>query len=148
MAGAKVIKAFLDASVLVAASASITGASAYILELSRQRKIKAIVSEDTVIEAMRNVNLKLNKIGKHRLKTYLIKANLSLVENPGAETIAVCEKVIHVKDAPILASAIENKADVLLTLDRKHFLTKSVADFAKPMKIILPGEFLQFFTIL
>lgn len=145
MAGTKIIKVFLDASVLVAASASAKGASAYVLHLARQRKIKAFVSEDALSEAAKNVNLKLDDIGEERLKTYLIKANLKLVDSPEAETIALCEKFIHFKDAPILAAAITKKVDILLTLDRKHFLTKSVADFAKPMKILTPGDFLKRF---
>ncbi|MBU1322938.1 PIN domain-containing protein [Patescibacteria group bacterium] len=145
MAGVKIIKVFLDASVLVAASASVNGASAYILHLARQRKIKAFVSEDAVGEAVKNVNLKLAAAGKERLKTYLIKARLKLVDSPEAETIAACEKIIHFKDAPILAAAIAKRVNILLTLDRKHFLTKSVADFAKPMKIFTPGGFLRKF---
>lgn len=145
MAGTKIIKVFLDASVLVAASASVKGASAYVLHLARQRKIQAFVSEDALSEAVKNVNLKLDDIGEERLKTYLIKANLKLVDSPEAEAIALCEKFIHFKDAPILAGALANKINVLLTLDRKHFLTKSVADFAKPMKIFTPGDFLRKF---
>ncbi len=148
MAGAKVIKVFLDASVLVAACASVKGASAYVLHFARQRKIKAFVSEDALGEMVKNVNLKLGDISEERLKTYLIKANLKLVDSPEAEAIALCEKFIHVKDAPILAAAIAKRVDILLTLDRKHFLIKSVADFAKPMKIFTPGDFLQrFFKI-
>ena len=145
MAGTKIIKVFLDASVLVAASASVNGASAYILHLSRQRKIKAFVSEDALSEAVKNVNLKLDDIGEERLKTYLIKANLKLVDSPEAEAIALCEKFIHFKDAPILAAAITKRVDILLTLDKKHFLTKLVADFAKPIIILTPGDFLKRF---
>jgi len=148
MAGTKVINVFLDASVLVAASASKSGASAYVLHLARQRKINAFVSEDTVGEAVKNVNLKLGDIGKERLKTYFIRAKLILVDNPEAETIVLCEKFIHFKDAPILACALANKVNVLLTLDRKHFLNQAVFDFAKPMKILTPGDFLKrFFRI-
>jgi len=145
MAGTPVIKVFLDASVLVAASASVNGASAYILHLARQRKIQAFVSEDALSEAVKNVNLKLDDAGKQRLKTYLIKAKLRLIANPEAEAIALCEKFIHFKDAPILAAALSAKADILLSLDKKHFFTKLVADFAKAMKIFTPGDFLKRF---
>jgi len=145
MAGTPVIKVFLDASVLVAASASVNGASAYILHLARQRKIKAFVSEDALSEAVKNVNLKLGDIGKERLNAYLIRANLKLVISPEVEAIALCEKFIHFKDAPILAAALSAKADILLSLDKKHFFTKSVADFAKAMKIFTAGDFLKRF---
>ena len=145
MAGTPVIKVFLDASVLVAASASVNGASAYILHLARQRKIQAFVSEDALGEAVKNVNLKLGDIGKERLNAYLIRANLKLVISPEVEAIALCEKFIHFKDAPILAGAIAERVNILLTLDRKHFFTKLVADFAKAMKIFTPGDFLKRF---
>lgn len=143
MAGTKVIRVFLDASVLVAASASLTGASAYILHLARERKIKALVSEDTIGEAVKNVNLKLGETGKRRLEVYLDKGRLNLVGNPEAETVAICEKVINGKDAPILAAAISAKADILLTLDRKHFLTDKVFRFSEPIKILTPGNWLR-----
>lgn len=145
MAGAKVIKVFLDASVLVAACASVKGASAYVLHLARQRKIKAFISEEALGEVVKNVNLKVGDTGKQKLKTYLMEAKLKLVDSPEAEMIVFCEKFIHIKDAPILAAAIAKMVDILLTLDRKHFLIKSVADFAKPMKILTPGDFLKRF---
>lgn len=143
MAGTKTVKVFLDASVLVAASASITGASAYALHLSRMKKIKALISEDVLGEAKKNVEQKLDETGKQRLDVYLKLARLVLIPDPKPETVKVAEAAIHVKDAPILAAAIAVKADVLLTLDRKHFLTKKVTDFAQPMKVMTPGDWLH-----
>lgn len=143
MAGTKVIRVFLDASILVAASASVNGASAFALHLSRTKKIKALISEDVLGETKKNVEQKLNEAGQQRLQVYLKLARLVLVNNPKPETIRACEAAIHIKDAPILAAAVASKADVLLTLDRKHFLTKKVADFAKPMKIVTPGDWLR-----
>jgi len=145
MVGVKTVKIFLDASVLVAASASVTGASAYVLHLSRQKKIKTFVSPDVIGEATKNVNLKLGETGKHRLKTYLNLAHLVLVDNPKPELVALCESVIHVKDAPILAAALNAKVGILLSLDRKHFFTAKVIDYSKPMKILTPGDWLRSF---
>lgn len=143
MAGTKKLKVFLDASVLVAASASVTGASAYVLHLSRAGKIKALICEEVLGEATKNVEQKLNEAGKRRLQIYLKLAGLVSVSSPSPETVKTCEAVIHAKDAPILAAAIVSKADVLLTLDRKHFLNKKVTYFAKPMKVMAPGDWLR-----
>jgi len=143
MAGTKVIKIFLDASVLVAACASTKGASAFVLHLSRQRLIKAVISGDVLGETVKNVELKLGEIGECRLRTYFTEANLILGKDPEAEEIAVCEQVINQKDAPVLAAAIRNKAMSLLTLDRKHFFTSAVIKFSRPLKILTPGNFLK-----
>lgn len=128
---------------MVAASASVTGASAYVLHLSRMKKIKALISEDVFGEAKKNVEQKLDETGKQRLDVYLKLARLVLISDPKPEAVKAAEAAIHVKDAPILAAAIAGKADVLLTLDRKHFLTKNVTAFAQPIKILTPGDWLR-----
>lgn len=136
-------KVFLDSSVLVSASASLTGASAYILGLCRLEKLKGYVSKKTIGEANKNINLKLSDQSKRRFISYLKLANLSLINKPALEEIVYCGQVINEKDAPILAAAINSKADFLITLDRKHFLKPEVMEFSRPLKIISPGEFIQ-----
>lgn len=136
-------KVFLDSSVLVAACASKSGASALILGFCRQKKIQALVSLDVVGEARKNVSLKLGNLGLLRLAYYLRWANLVLTPNPTVEEIAVCENYIEAKDAPILASAIKSKVAYVVTLDRKHFFKELVIDFVKPMKIITPGDWVR-----
>ena len=135
------IKVFLDSSALVAASASKKGASAFILGYSKLRKIQTFISLDCLGETRKNVNLKLGKAGRGRLVYYLKFARLRLVLEPSLEEIATCEKVINKKDAPILAAAKKSGASFLVTLDRKHFFNSRVINFAKPMRIITPGEF-------
>ena len=134
-------KVFLDSSVLVAASASKTGASAFILGCCRLKKISGYVSLDTIGEARKNVNLKLKKINKERFVYFLRFASLILAPQPSAEEIAQCEQVINPKDAPILAAALKSSASFLITLDKKHFLKPKVINFSKPLKIISPKEF-------
>ena len=143
MARFSVIKVFFDSSVLVAACASETGASAYLLGLCKQKKIQGFVSLDSIGEARKNVNLKLGKVGKTRLIAYLKLANLILTSSPTPEEIAECERAIFVKDAPILAAAIKSSVLYLVTLDRKHFFQAKVIKFAELLKIITPGELLK-----
>jgi putative PIN family toxin of toxin-antitoxin system len=136
-------KIFIDSSVLVAASASKNGASAFILGLCRKEKIKGLVSSDVIKEAQKNVNLKLGHLEKERLTFYLKKSNLYLLPDPEVESIYECEAVIEKKDAPVLAAALNSQADFLITLDRKHFLNQKVANFIKPMEILTPGDFIK-----
>lgn len=72
------------------------------------------------------------------METFLI-----LGTNSSPEEIAKCEKVIFVKDAPILAAAIKSPVSYLATLDRKHFFQEKVIKFTKPLKIITPGKLLK-----
>lgn len=135
------IRVFLDSSVLVAASASKTGATAFVLGYCRRKKILGYTSLDAIAEAKKNVILKLKPSAQNRFVFFLRCANILLTENPLVEEIAKCEKVINAKDASILAAAIKSPASFLLTLDRKHFLKLEVTDFAKSLKILTPGEF-------
>lgn len=134
-------KVFLDSSVLVAACASKTGASAFILGYCRLQKIEGYLSLDTIGEARKNVNLKLNKTAKKRLVHFLKVANLILTPQPSTGEIVWCEQVTNPKDAPILAAALKSPASFLVTLDKKHFLKPKVKNFASPLQIITPGEF-------
>lgn len=137
------IKIFLDSSILVAASISKIGGSSFLLGLSRQNKIKCLVSLDVIGEARKNINLKLSLKEKQRFIFYLKNANLKLISEPSVEEISTCEKVIFPKDAPILAAAKKSKADYLVTLDKKHFFRPKVIDFAKPLKIITPKDLIK-----
>ncbi|MDP2860338.1 MAG: PIN domain-containing protein [bacterium] len=132
---------FLDASVLVAACASKTGASAFILGYSQQRKVKCFISPEVIGEAKKNIRLKLKESGEERLEYYLKTAGLQLVGEPTLTDIVRCEGVIIFKDAHVLAAAIKSEAGYLITLDRKHFFTPEVISFSRPLKIITPGEF-------
>lgn len=136
----QVLKIFLDSSVLVAASASKTGASAFILGHCRQQNIKGYLSLYVIGEARKNVHLKLKDINKRRLVYFLKHARLLLAPLPSPEEIVSCEKVINSKDAPILAAALKSPVSILVTLDRKHFLKSKVLNFVKPLKIMTPRE--------
>jgi len=137
------MKVFLDSSVLVAASASKTGASAFVLGYCRKKRTLGYTSLNALAEAKKNVILKLELLAQNRLAFFLQHTNILLVENPSVEETAQCEKVINVKDAPILAAAIKSPASFLLTLDRKHFLKPEVTAFTKSLKILTPGEFVS-----
>lgn len=134
---------FLDSSVIVAACASETGGSSYILSQSRDKKIKVYVSSDVIREARKNIQLKIGSTGVKRFIYILEKANLNVIRESSPERIATCEEVITQKDAPILASFLESPAKYLVTLDRKDFLQPQVMAFTKPRLILTPKEFIM-----
>ena len=136
-------RVFLDASVLVAACASQEGASALILGWCRMRRLIGYISTDVVGEATKNATLKLGPAGKQRLDYFLKHTHLITVAAPSVEHILIVEGVIHPKDASILAAAMMSPAGFVLSLDKKHFFTKTVTQFVAPKKIMLPGDFVR-----
>lgn len=74
----------------------------------------------------------------------MLTKKLKIIDRmPDDKLINEAKKNIAVKDAVILAEAKNSKCEFLVTLDRKHFLTGSVASFLKPAKAITPKELLQ-----
>lgn len=139
------MRLFLDSSVLIAASASINGASAYILGLSKTREIQTYVSLDVLRETRKNIEDKLDLKSIRRFLHYSQYAHLNILPQPDYELTKKCGKFIHSKDVLILAAAISSPADYIITFDRKHFLKKEVIEFVRPKIIFIPGDFVRNF---
>ncbi len=75
-------------------------------------------------------------------KRYLSRLNLKIIPIPGPEEIRNFSGQIADKDTPVLVSAIQSKADFLVTGDKKHFEKLKVPG-NYPLKIITPSEFLE-----
>ncbi len=134
---------FLDASVLIAASGSRTGASALVLALCRQGQAKAVSSRLVLLEAERNIRGKLGEDALLRFYQEIAALDLDLVEAPTPQEIAAQAQVIGPKDAHVLAAALKGEVEALLTLDRKHFLSPPVLQAGLPFRIMTPGDFLR-----
>lgn len=130
---------FLDSSVLFSAVNSPTGGSA---KLFITKEIKLVTSKVVATEVERNVRKKLASY--HLERMMLLMSQLTLLpQSPGVERIKRAKTVIVEKDAVILAEAKQSKADIIATLDKKHFFTKTVMDFVKPQKILAPEMILK-----
>lgn len=136
------ITVFIDTSVILSACISKIGASALILGYCRKNKIKGYISKYVLSEIKRNAVQKLDESGKQRLNFYILQSNIDIVDNQTNGEIQICQKVINSKDAPILAAAIKNKADYLITYNTKDFLLPIVKDFARPLTILTPHNFI------
>jgi len=119
------------------------GASALILYYCLKRRIKGYVSPAVIGEARKNVFLKLDESGRKRLAFYLENIPFITVTDVKEEDVLKCSQIINPKDALILAAALKTKVSYLITLDRKDFLKPKVIKFARPIRIITPGEFVK-----
>lgn len=136
-------KVFIDANVFFAASCSLTGGSALIIELGKRGKIKLVSSRLAVKEAERNLREKSSERELDRFYRTFDEIKIDLVDVPKIIAKEKFADIVGEKDAPILASAIFAKAKFLITLDSKHFLNEKVRSAKLPIGIVTPGEFIE-----
>lgn len=131
--------AFLDSSVLFSAVNSPTGGSAKLFIIKR---LKLCASTLVLTETERNIRKKLEFY--HLERFFTLVEQLEIIQaTPNKKLIYQAEKIIAQKDAVILSSAKLAKADLVFTLDQKHFLTDKAKNFIKPAKILTPRMFFQ-----
>lgn len=129
--------AFIDASVILAALGSRTGGSSQILRLIRGRKINGITSQAILEEVLRNA-YKI-KITESEVSRMISTSSLKVIPAPISEEVEKYLDKTAAKDAHVVASAIKSKAEVIITLDKKHLLSKKI----RGLGILTPGEFLR-----
>lgn len=134
---------FLDASVLIAAAGSRTGASTLVLALCRHGHARAVSSRLVLLEAERNIRDKLGEEALLRFYAEIAALDIELREAPSQDDISRQAPIIGPKDAHVLAAALQTRVEVLLTLDRKHFFSASVRQAVLPFRILTPGDFLR-----
>ncbi|MDH7485035.1 MAG: PIN domain-containing protein [Anaerolineae bacterium] len=136
-------KLFIDASVLIAAAGSPEGSSSFVLELCKRGRFRAVCTKLVLLEAERNIHRKLGAEALLRFYQGLARLDPTIEAPPTSEEMAACEPIVGKKDAHVLAAALRSEADVLLTLDRRHFMTEKVRDAGLGLKIATPGDFLR-----
>jgi len=139
----KRIKVFIDTSVLIAGVASVTGASAAVLDLCESEAIQMVISRQVLVEADRNFSAKLPNLVTQFRQFIQVLAPL-LVDDPPSTAVKKAANLVGRKDAAILAAAIEAEVDYLITLDKKHFLKEKIRPNV-PIEICMPAEFLRTF---
>lgn len=135
------LKLFIDASVFIAASASHTGGSAFILQACQKSIYKAVSAKLVLQEAKKNIAQKLDK--KVLKRFYKLVKTLSLEIQPTIKSSMEYRGIIEAKDAHVLAGAIESQSDYLITLDRKHFFTSKIQQANFSVIIVTPKDFIQ-----
>ena len=137
------IKVFIDTSVLIAGVSSVTGASAAVLDLCEAEVLQMVVSRQVLVEADRNFSAKLPNL-VIQFRRFIQNLAILMVEDPPAKSVERAASLIHRKDAPILAAAMESEADYLITLDKKHLLKQKVRRNI-PIEVCTPADFLRIF---
>lgn len=136
------MKVFLDSSVWFAAAFSPNGGSSEVAHRLAAGQITVIVTKQVIAETVRNLQAKGNPVALGRFFDLYAEVRPTAVE-PKQSRIRKAEAVINRKDVPILAGAKTSNCQYLVTLDRRHFFTDEVAQFAKPTEILLPRDLLE-----
>jgi len=139
-------KVFLDANVFFAAAGSPKGGSGFILELAKKGKLEIITVNQVLFEAERNILKKLGVgyLNRHYQNLLEIKPKIQSIGFITLEEIAKFKKLLPTKDIPILFGAIVGGVQVLITLDKKHFLgNEKLRKMKYPFEIMNPGDFLR-----
>lgn len=136
------IKIFLDASVILAGLGSFKASSYAILALGSQKKLLLIVSPTVIDEARRRV-YKIKK-NPQDIDNLIVWANIKTTAIPTEKQIVNASTVVvDPNDWHLLAACSQIKNITLVTLDRKHLISKRDKITYPP--ILLPAEFLDKF---
>jgi predicted nucleic acid-binding protein len=141
--GKKDVRVFLDSNVILSGLLSERGAPRILLDLLSLRLPFFIGSTEryNLIEIERNLKKKMPSL-LPLFKLYLPKLNLKIIPLPRPKDIRDFSGRISEKDIPVLISAIQSKADFLVTGDKQHFgKMKELNEY--PFQVATPSEFVD-----
>lgn len=130
------IRAFVDASVLVAAVFSPTGGASALLEMAIRGRVDLMISDDIVEEVKRNVP-KLAE--QFQMLLELVPFNYVSVT---AEDVSEVLGYTVAKDAHVVAAAKKAAADYLVTFDEKRLLRNKELRQSVTFTMLKPGDLL------
>jgi len=134
---------FIDASVWIAASGSLSGGSSLVLEICGGRRFYALCSQRVLQEAQTNIRARLPVEALVRFYQLLAAAEPGIVSPVAPDEEVQYGGIIAEKDAHVVAAAVRGGAAYLVTLDRKHLANADVRGAGLPIQILLPGEFVN-----
>jgi len=134
-------KVFLDSNVLLSGLVSDTGAARRILDLAEVGFIQLVLSNLVIVEVDHNLQEHGFDDLLPLLRQYLLHLKPLTQPDPAKKEVLKAAKITSLKDAPILAAAIEAQADYLLTFNERHFRTPAVLKQVS-FAIMTPAEFL------
>ena len=138
----KPVGVFLDSNVILSGLLSDRGAPRVILDLISLSLpfLKDLTGNYNILEIERNLNKKLPACIPV-FKKYLPKPNLEIIFLPTREEIKKYAGATAAKDTPVLVSALNGKADFLVTGDKKDFWPLK-KNGSLSIKVVSPAEFL------
>ena len=136
----KKLRAFLDTSAILAGLNSPTGAAGVILAGCFAKQITPVISPQVVEEADRNIPIKFPQLTTAWQSFLLIPPKIT--KEPTIKQVQAAYNLLPTSDASILAAAITEKPDALITWNTKDFMRKSVVE-AVDFPILKPGDFVN-----
>jgi predicted nucleic acid-binding protein len=130
-------RVFVDADVLFAGAASPgeQGASLLVLRLAEITLIEAVVSQQVITEAERNLGDKLPAaLPAFR---HLVSHCLEIIPNPAAEDLRPHQGLAEPQDLPILVAVLQAGCPLLTTFNIRHY-QPGHADIT----VLRPGDFI------
>lgn len=138
------MRVFLDAACWMAAAGNEFGGSMRILRLAQAGLFIIVVTELVLVEAERNMRDKMPAEAFQRYMDMQGMLRPEIIEPTTPEENLQWQDIITEKDCHVLAGAYKARADVLVTLDRKHILTDAVRQHF-PIPVQDTKEFLAAF---
>jgi predicted nucleic acid-binding protein len=129
---------FIDSSVLFSAAYSARGHARDLIVMAAREEVILVISPLVLEETRRN----LEESAPETLPLYdlLVQTIPFEIIQPTKEDVLEASQVVVLKDAPILAAAKTSRADLLVTLDRKHLLGKPILVKFIGLEIVTPKE--------
>jgi predicted nucleic acid-binding protein len=137
------VRIFLDSNVILSGLLSDRGAPRIILDLLCLKLpfVVGLTGQYNLIEIERNISKKIPEV-LPVYKAYLPKLNLEIIPLPLQNEVKRFSGHVSDKDVPVLVSAVNGKADFLVTGDKKDFdKLKLKNDYT--FKILNPSEFID-----
>jgi predicted nucleic acid-binding protein len=138
----RVISVFVDSSVLIAAAISATGAGRELILLGLHGDVRLMLSTFVLVETQRNLTRKQPAA----LPMYELFAETlsSAIVDPPESFVREVARSVEPKDAPIVAAAVQARAEYLATWDRKHLLSrKERIEASFPISVVTPDRVLE-----
>lgn len=132
---------FFDASCLIAAAGSPSGGSGFLLMLCARGQLLGAVSVPVLLEAERNITVKLNLAAQANYQRLLVDTPLTLLPVPPQPDLLRYEPITGSKDAHVAAAVVLSSAPFLLTLDRRLADRANLARL--PFRALAPGDFIK-----
>ena len=132
------VRVFFDSDVMIAGSASASGASFALLQLAELGLIKGYVSVQVLEECRRNLAEKLPDaiVPFEKIVERCVTVRTKV---PDKDSLSLLSNQAHKKDVSILASALETKARFLVTFNVRHYWPHKTAR----LEVLTPGELLS-----
>jgi predicted nucleic acid-binding protein len=131
---------FLDASVLFAAAYSSRGASRELMRLALRGDVNLSVSRFVLEETVRNLSAKASPEISATFQQLIAALDLEITPDPSKEDVLAAAAYTALKDAPVVAAAINAQTDYLVTLDRKHLIDPVEVAGGSGLAIVLPSD--------